>query len=97
MEESFEWDPLKDLLNQMKHGVSFETAKKAFHDPRFVVVEDSTHSTKESRYHCYGKVDGRILTVRFTWRGKLIRIIGAGYWRYGRRYYEEKSSLHGRP
>jgi len=28
------------------------------------------------------------LTVRFTYRGSVIRIIGAGYWRKGRKIYE---------
>ena len=30
--ESFEWDPEKDIENQMKHGVSFEEAQLAFQD-----------------------------------------------------------------
>lgn len=29
-----------------------------------------------------------IATVRFTKRGKRIRIIGAGFWREGRKFYE---------
>jgi hypothetical protein len=31
----------------------------------------------------------RLNTVRFTWRGDRIRIIGAGYWRKGRQAYEQ--------
>ena len=31
----------------------------------------------------------KILTVRFTYREHLIRIIGAGYWRRGKKAYEE--------
>ncbi len=34
---------------------------------------------------------GGILTVRFTYRGETIRILGAGYWRKGKRIYEEKN------
>ncbi len=38
---------------------------------------------------CFGIVEGNVLTVRFTWRAGRIRIIGAGYWRKGRKAYEE--------
>ncbi|MDD5422490.1 MAG: BrnT family toxin, partial [Candidatus Omnitrophica bacterium] len=33
--------------------------------------------------------NNKIVTVRFTRRGNKIRIIGAGYWRKGRKYYEK--------
>jgi uncharacterized protein len=34
-----------------------------------------------------------VLTVRFTYRrGGTIRIIGAGYWRKGKKIYEERES-----
>jgi hypothetical protein len=29
--------------------------------------------------------------VRFTWRDGVIRIFGAGFWRKGRRIYEQQS------
>ena len=29
----------------------------------------------------FGEVDDGVLTVRFTYRTSIIRIIGAGYWR----------------
>ena len=29
-EPTFEWDEAKDCSNQIKHGVSFETAQQAF-------------------------------------------------------------------
>jgi hypothetical protein len=31
-EENFEWDPNKAASNLAKHGISFETARKAFYD-----------------------------------------------------------------
>jgi len=34
-------------------------------------------------------VGGNILTVRFVYREGKIRIFGAGFWRKGRKYYEE--------
>lgn len=92
--DSFEWDPGKDRENQVKHGVSFTTAQYAFADPRRVIAEDLTHSTRaEKRYYCFGSVDSGILTVRFTYRNGIIRLIGAGYWRKGKRIYERENQI----
>lgn len=92
--ESFEWDPEKDLLNQAKHGVSFSEAQTAFSDPDRVIAEDLSHSHREKRYYCFGKAGDGVLTVRFTYRRGLIRIIGAGYWRKGKQIYERKNQIH---
>jgi uncharacterized DUF497 family protein len=87
----FEWDASKDKQNQNKHGVSFEFAQYAFADPNRVIAEDLSHSQKEKRFYCFGKVGDGIITVRFTFRCNVIRIIGAGYWRKGRKLYESKN------
>ncbi|MHC4439520.1 MAG: BrnT family toxin, partial [Planctomycetota bacterium] len=79
----FEWNSRKDRMNQDKHGVAFATAQYAFEDPDRVIAEDISHSGTEKRYYCFGKVNDGILTVRFTYRKGVIRIIGAGYWRKG--------------
>ena len=86
---SFIWDFEKELTNIYKHGVDFVTAAKAFKDPKRKIYIDSKHSKKEERFFCIGKVEDRILTVRFTYRHGKIRIIGAGYWRKGEQYYEK--------
>jgi uncharacterized DUF497 family protein len=91
---SFDWDPVKDAANQRKHGVGFAEAQHAFLDPRRVLARDVDHSQVEPRFYCFGEVDGRVMTVRFAWRGDVIRIIGAGYWRRGRRTYEAKNRLY---
>ena len=85
----FEWDEKKNRENQEKHGVSFGLAQYAFADPNRVIAEDISHSQTEHRYYCFGKVENRIMTVLFTYRKKMIRIIGAGYWRKGREIYEQ--------
>jgi len=90
----FEWDDDKDKENQAKHKVSFALAQQAFLDPKRVIAEDTSHSTEEERFYCIGKVDDGIVTVRFTHRGDVIRIFGAGYWRKGRKVYEEKNKVH---
>ena len=89
--DSFDWDPEKDLTNQAKHGVSFLEAQYAFADPNRVIAEDLSHSKKEKRYFCFGKVGGGIMTVRFTYRFGVIRIFGAGYWRKGKKVYEREN------
>ena len=85
----FEWDEIKNEINIKKHGVSFELAKEVFNDPHRITLYDGGHSQVEDRYFCIGKINEGILTVRFVIRNGIIRIIGAGYWRKGRQYYEE--------
>ena len=87
---SFIWDIEKEKINYHKHGVTFTTASKVFKDPKRKIYVDSKHSKKEERFFCVGKAEGRILTVRFTYRSGKIRIFGAGYWRKGETYYEKK-------
>jgi len=93
-EARFEWDTEKDRENQSKHGVSFSGAQLAFADPRRVIAEDLSHSAGEKRYYCFGEVGNGILTVRFTYREGVIRIIGAGYWRKGKVVYDRENQIH---
>ena len=89
----FDWDHDKDAENQRKHGVSFIRAQYAFADPRRVIAKDVTHSQTEERFYCFGEVDGGVLTVRFTYRASVIRLIGAGYWRKGKAIYERENQI----
>jgi uncharacterized protein len=90
----FEWDENKDAENRERHGVTFSLAQYAFADPYRVIAEDLEHSEDEKRYFCFGAVEGGILTVRFTYRGGVIRIFGAGYWRKGKAVYERENKIH---
>ena len=90
----FEWDSDKDRENREKHGVSFGIAQHAFADPLRVIAQDVTHSKHEARFFCFGCVGEGILTVRFTYRDGIIRIFGAGYWRKGKRIYEQENHIH---
>lgn len=85
----FEWDDAKDRTNRLKHGIAFGLAQRAFLDPFRVIAEDIEHSRGERRYFCFGRVEGGVMTVRFTWRSGMIRIFGAGYWRKGKTIYEK--------
>ena len=44
---SFEWDDVKDLANQAKHGLSFSEAQYAFADPNRVIAKDLGHGDEE--------------------------------------------------
>jgi uncharacterized protein len=90
---AFDWDEAKNHINQEKHEVSFTDAQYAFADPNRVIARDDEHSELEERWYCFGEVDGGIMTVRFTHRGKKIRIFGAGYWRKGKAIYEKTNQI----
>jgi uncharacterized protein len=87
----FSWDPAKERANLARHGVDFTTAQRAFADPQALVLFDETHSSRrELRWWLLGRVDERVMLVRYTHRpGGIVRIIGAGYWRDGRDYYDD--------
>lgn len=92
----FDWDPKKDDQNRTKHGVGFTEAQVAFVDAQRVIAEDLSHSSGEKRHYCFGRVGEGVMTVRFTYRGDVIRILGAGYWRKGKRIYERENQIHKR-
>lgn len=88
---SFVWDSEKELTNVEKHGVDFTTASKVFKDPKRKIYVDSKHNEKEERFFCVGRVENKILTVRFIYRDGKVRIFGAGHWRKGEKYYGKKN------
>jgi len=90
----FEWNEEKDRQNQAKHNVSFSLAQRAFLDPCRIIAEDVSHGGEEGRFYCIGRVNDGIMTVRFTFRVDVIRIFGAGYWRKGKRIYEEQNKIY---
>ena len=91
VEGSFVWDESKEVVNKHSHGLDFKQASQAFFDPDRLIATDEVHSQEEERYFCVGKIGNRIATVRFTYRGDKICLIGAGYWRKGRQLYEKKN------
>jgi uncharacterized protein len=74
----FQWDSGNLDKNRLKHEVeAFEAEQMFFNDP-LIVIPDERHSTQEIRYAAFGKTnDGRKLTIIFTHRNQLIRIISA--------------------
>ncbi len=86
----FEWDEEKSELNKKIHGLDLKEATEAFKDPDRTIAINEAHSQEEQRFYLMGLVQGRVATIRFTYRGNIVRLIGAGYWRKGRKIYEKE-------
>ena len=70
----FEWDTAKNDLNLVNHGIDFEDAKEIFaHD----TVESYSPRSEEDRWVATGLMEGRLITVVYTYREGRIRIISA--------------------
>ena len=77
----FVWDDLKNKTNQLKHKVSFETAKLVFEDPMQLNILDRSEGNEE-RWQTIGLVNGVLLllvahTIRATVADEVVRIISA--------------------
>lgn len=76
--ERFEWDDGKAASNLAKHGVSFRSASMALkHDQRAVETLDDRRRYGEMRVNSIAWHDGVLLTVCWTRRGEVTRIISA--------------------
>jgi uncharacterized protein len=76
----FDWDDGNDRKNADKHGVTQTEAEQIFFNEPLLVVEDTRHSDRETRFHGLGRTDlNRLLHVTFTLRAEnsLIRVISA--------------------
>jgi len=83
----FEWDEAKNLINQRKHGISFEQAIEVFNDPFYVQILDRIKNGEE-RWQTFGLIDNVLLlmvahTVLETWEQggltEIFEIISARY------------------
>jgi len=73
----FEWDVRKAAQNAETHGVPFEYAARVFFDPQRLDSQDTRRDYREERRLTLGRVEGRLLAVAYTMRGKTIRLISA--------------------
>ena len=73
------WDEEKNARNFVKHGVAFEAALQVFNDPCGIEKEDMTPSsiTEQRRWRTGKLSNGRIVTVVYTCREQVIRLISA--------------------
>ncbi len=77
----FEWDEHKNLGNQQKHGLDFETSSLVFDDPNALSLEDRFVDDEE-RWQTIGQVAGVMIalvahTIRLEENTEIIRIISA--------------------
>jgi uncharacterized protein len=71
----FEWDDNKAALNKVKHGVTFQDGIQVFEDPNCQRTDTTRLQDNEVRGKVVGLVDGVFLTVIFTFRGAIVRVI----------------------
>jgi uncharacterized DUF497 family protein len=90
--EGFQWDEANSSKNWTRHQVSQTEAEQVLLN-RPVIVTDARPGP-EARRFAFGRTDGgRRLTVVFTIRGPLVRVISARPMsRPERRRYEETTS-----
>ena len=86
----FEWDDNKQKINIEKHGIDFVDAIAIFSDINRI-EKTIMHESGETRHITIGMVNGVVLLVVYTLRGKSIRLISARRaCKNERRYYEEQ-------
>lgn len=73
----FEWNATKAQINLRKHGVAFAQAARVFNDLARVEMPDAFEDRAEERWLAIGRVEPYILTVVFTQRGHVTRLISA--------------------
>lgn len=76
MADKFEWDEQKRLANARKHGIDFADAISIF-ESDIVVMLDDRFDYSETRYSAFGLLQGNVIVVAYTERGKRIRLISA--------------------
>lgn len=76
--EGFEWDDGNSDKNWLRHEVRQAEAEQALLNTPLAVNITSKHGSAEPRFIALGQTDaGRLLTVVFTVRGTLVRVISA--------------------
>jgi uncharacterized protein len=69
-----EFDPGKDRINLLKHGISLATGAEVDLDEA-IVVEDRRVDYGETRFVAYAPIAGRLHVLWFTMRGAVVRVI----------------------
>lgn len=81
----FDRDPVKNVGNEVKHGLTLSSATAIWSGP--IVTLPSKNPT-ESRQLAIGVIEGRHWTVVFTLRGDILRLIS------GRRSRENEKTIY---
>ncbi len=69
----FEWDEAKREANLAKHGIDFEDARWVMQGRIAIMRARSTGH--ETRLRAVGFLNGRFVTVIYTMRGDVVRVI----------------------
>lgn len=69
----FEFDPMKSVGNQQKHGLDFHQAQALWDDPD--LIEIPVQTIDETRFLVIGKLAGKHWSGIITYRGNRVRII----------------------
>ena len=69
------FDPDKDELNRIKHGVPLLFGMRVFQDPRRVILASHRPVDGEDRFKVVGLVEDRWWTAIYVERGNALRLI----------------------
>ena len=70
---SLEYDPEKNNLNLLKHGITFEQGQKIWDDHHYALIKART--IDDPRYLAIGMIDSKCWSAIFTVREESISII----------------------
>lgn len=76
--QGFDWDQGNRDKNRVKHNVFDGECEEIFFNAPLLMIDDTRHSDEELRIAAFGITNaGRMLTVVFTMRQQLVRVISA--------------------
>jgi uncharacterized DUF497 family protein len=89
----FQWDDGNVDKNRVLHNFEDWESEQVFFNAPLLIGSDPKHSNTGKRWAAFGHTDeGSLLTVVFTKRGSLIRVISArDMSRKERKFYEENA------
>ncbi len=70
-----EFDADKDAINRFKHKLPLAFGARVFDDPYHALLPSFRPQDGEDRYKAIGKVEGKLYTAVFVWRGEIGRMI----------------------
>jgi uncharacterized DUF497 family protein len=70
-----EFDPKKDKLNRVKHGVSLAFGCAVFDDPNVLILPTIREVDREDRFKAIGLVEGRLWTAVHIYREDVVRFL----------------------
>jgi uncharacterized DUF497 family protein len=88
----FQWDEGNIDKNLLKHQIQNWKCEQIFFNEPLIILDDPKHSLSEKRWAAFGQTDaGRLLTIIFTKREKLLRVISARDMNRKEKKFYEKS------